>query len=293
MTNEFTKDHTMITKGILIIMMLIHHVFVTDQIFGMQIVKFCKICVGVFVFITAYGMTKSYMRLEKDDPEVLFKMSIRRLIKLFLCVAIIYVLAVGYKKFIMAESIKELYGVYDWKVVLYMLIDVLGLANYMGSPTINITWWYLSYIILMILAMPFAYLLYKKLRYTMIPIICLLPGVMMISEMKITYLQLLPVPILGIAFAFEGWLRLEENGGGSPRIVTTIANLAMLFLGFELTICFDIQFGYLFSFTIPYLVLSFVGKLPIIRESLGFIGKNATNIFLTHTFIYYYLKLRT
>lgn len=38
----------------------------------------------------------------------------------------------------------------------------------------------------------------------------------------------------------------------------------------------------------PLLVFDIVAYVPILSHVLKFLGKHATNIFLTHTFIYYY-----
>ena len=109
MDGEFTKEHTFITKGVLVILLLIHHVFfednialyhintmISDPVLIGKIVSFGKICIAGFAFITAYGMTLTYKRTEDSDIRVLFSLSIRRLIKLVSGVAIVYVLAVFY-----------------------------------------------------------------------------------------------------------------------------------------------------------------------------------------------------
>lgn len=50
----------------------------------------------------------------------------------------------------------------------------------------------------------------------------------------------------------------------------------------------DGSYSYLFAFVIPYIAYEFISHIPLLRTGLGFIGGHATNIFLTHTFIYYY-----
>ena len=79
----FTKKDTALVKGVAIIMMMFHHSFwnkdlvkaydVTPQIlsFGQLITlgKFCKLCVALFVFLSAYGMTVS---LKKINPDMKF-----------------------------------------------------------------------------------------------------------------------------------------------------------------------------------------------------------------------------
>lgn len=88
-------------------------------------------------------------------------------------------------------------------MLLHMFLDMLGIAEYAGTAQINVTWCYLSYAILLIVAMPFLYIAYKKFRYFLILAGCLLPYA--ILREKISFANLLPVVILGIAFSYEDW----------------------------------------------------------------------------------------
>ena len=48
------------------------------------------------------------------------------------------------------------------------------------------------------------------------------------------------------------------------------------------------MFAYTLAFIIPYMVFEFIGEVPLVSKVLEFAGKHSMNIFLTHTFIYYY-----
>lgn len=78
MNTQFSKKDTNIVKGVAIIAMLFHHCYVTNINFKAHGVSFAplskgtvvtlslwaKVCVGIFVFLSAYGITislKSYM----------------------------------------------------------------------------------------------------------------------------------------------------------------------------------------------------------------------------------------
>ena len=162
--NIFSKNHTLITKGILLILLLAHHVFYPDIItaYGIntilddvllvnRIVLYFKICIAGFAFLTAFGTTR-ILKAQKDDSP--------------------------HKQFIMGQSLKDLYtpdGRNIPLMALRMFIDMIGMANYSLTPTVNMTWWYLSFAILLISAMPFIYMAYKKFRYLLLPVGCLLP----------------------------------------------------------------------------------------------------------------------
>lgn len=298
--NTFSKHHTMITKGLLVLMLLIHHVFygtaVTDYAIDTilndlelinRIVWFCKVCISGFAFLTAFGMTRALKNIKQDSISVFFRTCVKRIIKLEMSVWMVYLLAVLYKSFVMSESILQLYGggvSKNGRVVLYMFIDMLGMAEYFGTPRINVTWWYLSYAVLLIVAIPFIYILYRRFRYLLLPMACLLPYAVLNSG--VSFMLLLPSVVLGTAFGYEGWFeKWEEN---EHRILCLAGAVSAVYISYLLCSYVNIVFSYTLAFIFPYIAYAFLSKIPVLRECLGFIGKHATNIFLIHTFIYYY-----
>lgn len=117
----FTRENGFITKGILVIMLLIHHVFYPDNTsnYGIHtvisnyvvqnsIILFCRICIAGFAFLTAYGMCQKYKNIGESKKEFP-RLNMIRLIKLEASVMIVYFAAALYKQFIMGESIRALY----------------------------------------------------------------------------------------------------------------------------------------------------------------------------------------
>ena len=297
---EFSRDHTGMTKGLLVIMMLIHHAMnvdmveaygvrrmIADPVLSNQVVLCCKTCIAGFAFLSAYGMTLTLKKQKDDNLENYLFLSLRRLIKLFSGVVFIYVLAVLWEGFAMGRPFWEIYGEGGrdpLRILVCMLLDLSGLAGLCNTPTINITWWYLSFIVPVILLMPVFYILYKKFRYFLIPAF-LLPSFLLPGD-RINFIYLLPVTILGVAFAFEGWLTGEERR--AVRLLKTCGCLLLFAAAYSMTMRVGIMCGYTLMFTLPCIVYYCVGYIPILRDILGFLGKHATNIFLTHTFLYYY-----
>ncbi|MDO4304999.1 MAG: hypothetical protein Q4D94_13915, partial [Bacillota bacterium] len=68
-------------------------------------------------------------------------------------------------------------------------------------------------------------------------------------------------------------------------VIIEVAGIYFSYLLFRNT---HIVYSYVFAFLIPLLVFDIVAYVPILSHVLKFLGKHATNIFLTHTFIYYY-----
>lgn len=301
--NSFSKQYTLMTKGVLAIMLLMHHVLALNNVmeYGVktlindyellnEIVTFCKTCIAGFAFITAFGMTRIFMKMPDDDPKSLFLVSIKRLVKLELTILIVFVLAILYKRFVLTESIRAIYIGEDndnIKMLLYMFIDAIGMAKYAGTPTLNITWWYLSFAILLIIIMPFIYKMYQKYRWPLLPVACLLPYVTMISSDLFSWL--FPISMLGTAFGYEGWFEKSRKiNGWKAQIAKLVISVSIVYFSFLLSKYVNLEFSYTLAFIIPYLVYEFISYVPLVKEALSFIGKNATNIFLIHTFIYYY-----
>ena len=300
-TVSFTKEHTSITKGILILMMLMHHVFtpsltkhfsvnitMNDQTLFLYVCTFFGLCISGFAFITAFGMTHSFNKLSAFTPNNYFKLICKRLISLTATIFIIYALAILYKRFVIVESIRELYDRGDGFSIIYMLIDLFGMATYFNTPTLNITWWYLSYAILLIVAIPFIYMAYKKFRYLLLPAGCLLS--LIIPGSTTMFFILLPSVLFGVAFAYERWF--EKIHDSTSNIYIKLLRISVevigLIISYHLYRAVDLTYSYIFAFLIPLLVFEFIYHIPILNTILKYIGKHATNIFLTHTFIYYY-----
>lgn len=301
----FSRKHSMITKGILILFMLAHHVFSPDNmalyevktllynpVLITQIVTFLKICVAGFSFISAFGITRSLNKQNPENAAESMAIIVKRLIKLEAAVVIIYVLAVLYKQFILRQPISLFYAEADMDlahILLSMCIDGLGLAVYMGIVPLNVTWWYLSYAILLIVAMPFIYKAYEKFRYLLLPAACMIS--LAIPNARVEFWCYLPTVFLGCAFGYEDWFEKLKDWKQDNNIIKTgkfLACLFLLYLSYLLSKYTALEFSYLLVFVIPYLVYEFIAFIPGLNFCLEFLGKHATNIFLIHTFIYYY-----
>lgn len=302
--NSFTKDHTLILKGILILMLLFHHIFypdmldeyavdtfIKDPLMQLSLVTWFKICVAGFCFITAYGMTRKFMSMPQRKIDNYAEVVAVRLVKLEMMVWFIYILAVFYKKFIMNLGLD--YGYNHVQSAIYMLFDMLGLARYAGTPMINVTWWYLPLSILLIFSMPFIFYAYSKWRYLLIGPVCLLPTVIFMKT-DILYTELLPVAMLGTAFAYENWFEKIKQWNRSWR--KPVLFIVLIFCGwfsFEVNRYVYYYLSWLLIFFLPILVQEYISYVPVLSHFLKFIGTQATNIFLIHTFIYYYFYAET
>lgn len=299
----FSKEHTLITKGILTLILLAHHVFYPDYITGYgintilgdvklvnRIMLYLKICIAGFAFLTAFGITRILKKQEDNSVKSIFGIVVKRLAKLELAVVIVYILAVLYRVLVIKEPLADLYMAEQKSIpmmLLYMCMDMFGLAHYAHTPMLNMTWWYLSYAILLIAAMPFIYKAYGKFRYLLLPIGCLLPYALTDSDSS--FLALLPAVWLGTAFGYENWFeKLRETRKKRSIVTRLLGSAALIFLGYLINTYIHGAYCYLVVPVIPYLAYEYFSYIPVARFWLKYIGKHSTNIFLTHTFIYFY-----
>lgn len=106
---KFSLQDTYNSKTIAIIMMYIHHLFNVNSLKGvtvsytlltesqmLDLAQLCKVCVAIFVFLSAYGITVSFLEKDKKDERCLKQLYLDngcRYIKLWFGFIVIYVLA--------------------------------------------------------------------------------------------------------------------------------------------------------------------------------------------------------
>ena len=61
----------------------------------------------------------------------------------------------------------EVYG-HDFRSVVYMIIDALGLAKLLGTPLFCLTWWYMSLAIVLIMIFPFVHSILEKYQWVVV-----------------------------------------------------------------------------------------------------------------------------
>lgn len=154
---EFSKKDTQAIKGIAIIMMLIHHCFMSvdrykgynirftpfSEDFTVWIAAFFKICVGIFVFLTGYGITITIKRkfdkyqFSKKDAE---KMIINRYIKLMADFGFVFIISQIFCWFMNKGQLQVYKSNNIFNSISYIIADGLGIADLFNTPTLNATW---------------------------------------------------------------------------------------------------------------------------------------------------------
>ena len=313
---KFTKEHTMQMKGIAIIILLFHHCFLNAQRWAtvpyeklattkgwgyypisfapfsshtiQYLASFSKICVAMFVFMTGYGMWVSYeSQKKKTTMSNYIKKRMVTLMTGFLIIFVVTeVLAIPTGRFI------EVYG-HDFRSVVYMIIDALGLAKLLGTPLFCLTWWYMSLAIVLIMIFPFVHSIMEKYQWVVVVASIIVPRACGFGQSTDLSRYLLAYT-LGMYFAQHDLLArikekfMEQNVEGKLlSLIVSLIGLAVIikcrqnaWIGWKYLDFWD-GFAAMYVIIISYIYI-LNGKWIV--KGLGFLGKHSMNIFLIHSF---------
>ena len=312
---KFTKEHTMQMKGIAIIILLFHHCFLNAQRWAtvpyeklattkgwgyypisfapfsshtiQYLASFSKICVAMFVFMTGYGMWVSYeSQKKKTTMSNYIKKRMVTLMTGFLIIFVVTeVLAIPTGRFI------EVYG-HDFRSVVYMIIDALGLAKLLGTPLFCLTW-YMSLAIVLIMIFPFVHSIMEKYQWVVVVASIIVPRACGFGQSTDLFRYLLAYT-LGMYFAQHDLLArikekfMEQNVEGKLlSLIVSLIGLAVIikcrqnaWIGWKYLDFWD-GFAAMYVIIISYIYI-LNGKWIV--KGLGFLGKHSMNIFLIHSF---------
>ena len=313
---KFTKEHTMQMKGIAIIILLFHHCFLNAQRWAtvpyeklattkgwgyypisfapfsshtiQYLASFSKICVAMFVFMTGYGMWVSYeSQKKKTTMSNYIKKRMVTLMTGFLIIFVVTeILAIPTGRFI------EVYG-HDFRSVVYMIIDALGLAKLLGTPLFCLTWWYMSLAIVLIMIFPFVHSIMEKYQWVVVVASIIVPRACGFGQSTDLFRYLLAYT-LGMYFAQHDLLArikekfMEQNVAGKLlSLIVSLIGLAVIikcrqnaWIGWKYLDFWD-GFAAMYMIVISYIYI-LNGKWIV--KGLGFLGKHPMNIFLIHSF---------
>lgn len=313
---KFTKEHTMQMRGIAIIILLFHHCFLNAQRWAtvpyeklattkgwgyypisfapfsshtiQYLASFSKICVAMFVFMTGYGMWISYeSQKKKTTMSNYIKKRMVTLMTGFLIIFVVTeILAIPTGRFI------EVYG-HDFRSVVYMIIDALGLAKLLGTPLFCLTWWYMSLAIVLIMIFPFVHSIMEKYQWIVVVASIIVPRACGFGQSTDLFRYLLAYT-LGMYFAQHDLLArikekfMEQNVAGKLlSLIVSLIGLAVIikcrqnaWIGWKYLDFWD-GFAAMYVIVISYIYI-LNGKWIV--KGLGFLGKHSMNIFLIHSF---------
>ena len=288
-----TKSDSLIIKGVAICFMLWHHLFFTFSDYGEWVQNTAylgKVCVAMFLFVSAYGLTIQYSKLKSIKYKLpgfvdTIKFQGKRLLKLYINYWFVFLLFVPIGIFFFYRSLQISYGdhVNYFKSV---VIDLLGMQ---GFQSYNITWWFYQLIIILYLIFPLLYIAVKKMNLLILVFCFLILGVHICSIPIVRY-WLFPF-VLGISCAMNRD-KISSFLNRTDWKILFICNLCLLFsvafLRLEEWRFGGIGMDGFFTLTLILFIKIAVHKVNIISLVFDYLGKHSMNIFLIHTFIFNY-----
>lgn len=305
----FDKRQTNIAKGVALLLLLWHHLFYNSpEVYTRfsslwlfrgvpiecQLARFCKVCVAIFLLLSGYGLTKSYSRYldrHSNDKKLHIKESIKytlnHLIKLLSDYWIIYIIFVPMGLFF-GVSFLEKYGTNP----LHYFSEFFGFSylisgdNY-ADYSMNLTWWFMSIILVYYLVFP---ILYKLLKYspelllltTLIVLFC--PYIPDFRSLKVYICPFILGMYISHYNSFDTLAR-RINSNLKAILVSAFAVFFSAYLRFSL-FGDSTAIDFLFAFSVILFSFLVLSKIPILNTVLEHLGKYSGMIFMFHTFIY-------
>ncbi len=322
---QFSKNDTLAIKGLAILAMIQHHNFLSLERFEgydvsffpfsqskvIILSNFLKICVGMYVFLSGYGLAFSVRKYSSDNTlnGVQYKDYLyRRLFKLMMGYWVIYAIFFIVSWIAVSRPMTIYFTDDIFSGIYSMFIDMTGLAYIFNTPTLNGTWWYMSLAIFIIAVVPFIAKLSKKYGAGLTILLCIFVprivsfGVQLTGEVSFNISRWFFAVVLGVVcaqydvFAKAKSFTITKNKYLSKLIkfIKFIIYTALLvFLvysriylhknGFSKS-AYELTDNFIPVFVVYY-CYEFLTDIPVLRQVLMFLGKHSMNIFLLHTFI--------
>ena len=290
---ELSKSDTTGIKGIAILFMLWHHLFLHSTEYGaltQSLAIVFKVCVALFLFVSGYGLTKQYSGLEKRNVQTTIKFLLRRFINFFLPFWFCFILVVVIGNFC-GYTFYDAYPA-TRNTLKCIILDFFG---QMGYDSYLKPWWFNKMIIQLYLVFPFLFLLLYN-RYSAI-----------IGLVAIVLVQLSAKRIPGnVFFLVEGGLpafylgmlasRFQVVPEMKKRTVRIALGTVAVLLGALLSV---LLLRYVKSPYPAVLVRAFLAACLVVAfksfkndgiRILGFVGKYASTMYLTHVLLIILLR---
>lgn len=319
MENGITKKQSAILQGVAIWMMVYHHLYSFAVEYGSlfpflhvetvrKIAWFCKLCVGIFAFVSGYGM---YYVMRKQTGEKFWG----SLLTEYRCVLTRILKLYGKLWLVLAVYMGIYFGILRLPFAAEQLPGNLTALN----PTYNGAWWYVEQYAKMLLVLPFLDLLLthfkqpaerKRKRLFFLTLALLGLGAALVgrlwwpalwsllmavkSGLRISFLLIFAVGYLTARFALYQRMDrgLRRLGKWAPPCVSV--ELIGAVIGLRVGLATDAAYAKLdFLFT-PFLIyglLTLLACVPFLCSFLVWWGHQSTYIWLVHGFLYAWLYL--
>ena len=156
-----SKADTTAIKGVAILFMLWHHLFLNTAEYGaltQSLAVVFKVCVALFLFVSGYGLTKQFSGLEKHNVQTTIQFLLRRFINFFFPFWFCFILVIVIGN-LCGYTFHDAYPA-TRNTLKCVILDFFG---QMGYDSYLKPWWFNKMIIQLYLVFPFLYMvLYNR-----------------------------------------------------------------------------------------------------------------------------------
>lgn len=302
---EYGKDEATALKGIAILILLFHHLFLKGRFedFGVsfapfpvefitKIASYSKICVAIYAFISGYGLYLGYQNKKSSD----IKWVAQRYLKTFSGFWLIVVLSWIVCQFINGRVSTQYFSKSPWAGIAYMILEFLGLSDLFGTPSICGSWWYMSAAFVFIVLTPLVARAKNSIAIacliTMLCVRVLFGGDLsayLDEYMSFSKPLAFVMPFLiGAIFAKNNLIIKIVNARHRwLRLILELSLLVFFFVSYikiPSLAFYDIKMG-VFGLPVILICIEYIIPRKGIHPVFVFLGKHSMNIFLVHTFI--------
>ena len=182
----FSKKESLKVKGIAILLLLFHHMYLNKSLVSSSGVRLlflsesqliaiaasARVCVWLFAFLSAYGLSLQYKPIYESNPEKTLYFYCRRLWKLLLPYQTYLVFFWIISFFIFPSH--TIFDQYNGNVLLYAIGDFFALNDLLNFPKFSGVFWYMSFAMIEVLLVPAIYDIVKRINIGVIPLTLIL-----------------------------------------------------------------------------------------------------------------------
>ena len=302
---SFTKEDTARVKGAAILLLFFHHLFYKTTLTERRGIEFllipehviqpiavgARVCVWIFVFLSAYGLAVQYEA--GKDRETTLQFYIKRWMSLLKAFWPAYIFVfIGYW-LVKGNTINY----YDHKF-LWLFLDAMGVADIFETPLLTGVWWYMAMAQAIVIAVPLLVRVCKKYglgSYLLVFLILQFLPEGIQSHYGGRYLNYLLAAVLAVCCA-QGAL-MDHAMRRRKTVAMRILEPIILLAGAVVLIVIKIEIadvdkwkmiGFvtaIAAFLIIVLVAKYL-KAKCVDKVLRFLGKHSGNMFMVHAFLY-------
>lgn len=297
MDSTITKRKSLILKCIAVSLMVCFHTFGFPNRIGgetyisignfngknieLMIANFGSICVGMFLFLSGYGLYQTY------NKNINYKGIINRIFKLYLNF---------WSVFIIFISLAILLGKYQFNIRTFLL-------NFFSlSSSYNAEWWFLRLYFMLVLLYPIIIHLLCKYSIKKVVLLSFMLNIFGLTTTKLSYVfgvSSLLIDcfniLLGGQFLFVLGVGVSKNGifdliRNKVHWNSKIYTVILIFYTPIMATLIDLPvIGEILKLILIPIFIFLIANIIATCKFMEWIGKHSTNIWLTHSFFCYYL----